>query len=152
MSRPLTEKEQKFAELCVELGNQSEAYRRAYDVTDKDADWIKINASKLANDTNIKLTIDNLKEELREAKKIDREKAIDAFLVIDKAYKEMLELANKPNKTPEEVKMFYLMRDLLKGSDYRGSWDSIVKMCGLNEPEKRQVETKDTTHKTEWGS
>ena len=35
MSRELTIKERKFAELVVELGNQSEAYRQAYDVTNK---------------------------------------------------------------------------------------------------------------------
>ena len=57
MGKELTIKERKFAELVVELGNQSEAYRQAYDVTNKDAEWVRINASKLMTDTNIKLTI-----------------------------------------------------------------------------------------------
>ena len=30
MDKELTPKEQKFAELCVSLGNQTEAYRQAY--------------------------------------------------------------------------------------------------------------------------
>ena len=42
-----------------------------------------------------------------------------------------------------------MLKDLIKGSDYRGSLDSITKILGLNAPEKR--ETKDTSHNTEWG-
>ena len=57
----LTPKERKFAELCVTLGNQSEAYRQAYDVTDKDATWVKVRASELANKSNIKVTIEEIK-------------------------------------------------------------------------------------------
>jgi hypothetical protein len=50
MYKELTPKEQKFAELCVSLGNQTEAYRQAYKPSlIKDAEWIKVNASQLAN-------------------------------------------------------------------------------------------------------
>ena len=35
MNKELTPKEQKFAELCVTLGNQTEAYRQAYNVSIK---------------------------------------------------------------------------------------------------------------------
>ena len=48
MDKELTPKEQKFAELCVTLGNQTEAYRQAYNVTNKDAEWIKVKASQIA--------------------------------------------------------------------------------------------------------
>jgi len=72
MDKELTPKEQKFAELCVTLGNQTEAYRQAYNPNNKDAEWIKVNASQLANQTNIKLTINKLKGELSETHKIDR--------------------------------------------------------------------------------
>jgi hypothetical protein len=43
----LTPKEQKFAELCVELGNQTEAYRQVYKPSNESADWIKVEASKI---------------------------------------------------------------------------------------------------------
>ena len=66
-------KERKFAELVVELGNQSEAYRQAYNVTNKDAVWVRINASKLMTDTNIKLTINELKKQTAEQHSINRE-------------------------------------------------------------------------------
>ena len=46
--KKLTVKEQNFAELCVSLGNQTEAYRQAYDVSNKNAEWLKSKASHLA--------------------------------------------------------------------------------------------------------
>ena len=72
MNKELTPKEQKFAELCVTLGNQTEAYRQAFKPTKKDAEWLRINASQLANQTNISLTIEKLKGELSETHGIDR--------------------------------------------------------------------------------
>jgi hypothetical protein len=48
MNKELTPKEQKFAELCVTLGNQTEAYRQAYNVSNPDADWHRSKASHLA--------------------------------------------------------------------------------------------------------
>ena len=42
-----------------------------------------------------------------------------------------------------------MLKDLIKGSDFRGSLDSLTKMLGYNEPDK--VEIKDTTIKTNWG-
>lgn len=139
--KPLTTKERKFAELCVELGNQSEAYRQAYDVTNKDADWIKVKASQLASKDNISITIENLKEELRKEHKITKEWIIEQHKEIIDWYKELKELARQKNLSKEEKSRVYMLKDLIKGSDYRGSLDSITKMLGLNEPEKT-----DNTH------
>ena len=57
MYKELTPKEQKFAELCVSLGNQTEAYRQAFKPSDVNGSWIKVNASQLAK---------KLKEQIRE--------------------------------------------------------------------------------------
>tara|TARA_R110000824_G_scaffold41914_3_gene124130 strand:+ start:242 stop:721 length:480 start_codon:yes stop_codon:yes gene_type:complete len=57
MNKELTPKEQKFAELCVSLGNQTEAYRQAFKPTDVNGSWIRINASQLAK---------KVKEQIRE--------------------------------------------------------------------------------------
>ena len=70
--KKLTDKEMKFANLCVELGNQTEAYRQSYNVTNKDAEWIKVKASQLAAKDNIRLTIEQLREELRESNKVTK--------------------------------------------------------------------------------
>ena len=45
--KKLTPKQEKFAQLAVTLGNQSEAYRQAYDVSNKGAEWIAYKASHL---------------------------------------------------------------------------------------------------------
>ena len=57
MSKELTIKERKFAELVVELGNQSEAYRQAYNPKDANADWVMIEASKLMQNPKISLKV-----------------------------------------------------------------------------------------------
>ena len=82
MNKELTPKEQKFAELCVTLGNQTEAYRQAFKPTKKDAEWLRINASQLANQTNIALTIEKLKGELSETHGIDRAFILQGYLQI----------------------------------------------------------------------
>jgi hypothetical protein len=46
--KKLTVKEQNFAELCVSLGNQTEAYRQAFKPKKSDAEWLRVNASQLA--------------------------------------------------------------------------------------------------------
>lgn len=134
--KKLTPKEQKFAELCIELGNQTEAYRQSYNVSNKDAEWLKSKASHLAAKDNVRATIDNLKKELKEQSKIDREWILEQHMEIVDWYKELKELARKKDLTPSETKRIYMLKDLIKGSDYRGSLDSITKMLGLNEPEK----------------
>jgi hypothetical protein len=141
----LTPKEQKFAELCVELGNQTEAYRQAYDVTDKDADWIKVKASQIASKDNIRITIEELRKGLRNDNKISQQKIIDYHMEIVDWYRELKELARQKNLSKEDKARVYMLKDLIKGSDYRGSLDSITKMLGLNAPEKHEHEVKKIT-------
>jgi len=138
----LTPKQQKFAELYVELGNASEAYRQAYDVTTTNLGTIKVKASKLLNQSNISITIENLRKELRQANKIDKQWIIDQHQEIIDWYKELKQLAKQEDISDKDKKRVYMLKDLIKGSDFRGSLDSITKMLGLNEPEKIDKEIK----------
>ena len=61
MSRELTIKERKFAELVVELGNQSEAYRQVFKPKNSDKSWIRTEATKLMQRPNITQTVNQLK-------------------------------------------------------------------------------------------
>lgn len=149
MSKKLTVKEEKFAQLVVELGNQSEAYRQAYDCSNMKDKSIWVNSSKLLSKAKVSLRVKQLKEDLKEANMITKQKVIDYHLRMVEAWEELFQLGKKANKTKEETQRFYLCKELVKGSDYRGSLDSVSKMLGLNEPDK--VETKDTSYKTEWG-
>lgn len=136
--KKLTVKEEKFAQLVVELGNQSEAYRQAYDVSDLTADWIVVKASQLASKDNISIRIAELKEELAKANKMTKQRLIDYHLRIVEAWEELWKLGKKDNKTKEETQRFYLCKELVKGSDYRGSLEAIAKLTGLNEPDKTE--------------
>jgi hypothetical protein len=138
MSRELTIKERKFAELVVELGNQSEAYRQAYDVTNKDAEWARINASKLMAKTNIQLTVNELKQQTAQKHQIDRDWIVQKYIGMVETFEEIKRLMHQDKLTKNDKEKIYAMANsgLLKGSDAKGALDSLAKMLGMNEPEK----------------
>lgn len=61
----LKPKQEKFAQLYVDLGNASEAYRQAYD-SKAEPDSVHVNASKLLSDTKVSLRVQELQEALEE--------------------------------------------------------------------------------------
>lgn len=149
--KKLTIKQEKFAQLVVKLGNQSEAYRQAYNVSETTSvETIKAKASRLASQYNISTTIERLREQLKEEHKVDRDRIISHHFKMIEAWEELWELGKKNDKTKDEVQRFYLLKEMVKGSDYRGSLAEISKLTGLYEPDK--YEHKDTSHKTDWGS
>lgn len=141
--KPLTTKERKFAELCVELGNQSEAYRQAYDVTNKDADWIKVKASQLASKDNISITIENLKEELRKEHKIDRDFIVKGLLEVISDADYTFKLGKDSKLSKEDAKAFYRLMNQTKNTDKLRALEQLAKMLGLNEPDKVEHEIKE---------
>lgn len=147
--KKLTDKQEKFSQLVVTLGNQSEAYRRAYDVSGSKESTVTENASRLMTDSNVSARIKELRTETKKAHKIDRQWIIDQHQEIIDWYQELKALARRDDLDKDDKSRIYMLKDLIKGADYRGSLDSITKIMGLNAPEK--VETKDTSHKTEWG-
>ena len=147
--KKLTPKQEKFAQLAVTLGNQSEAYRQAYDVSGSKLSTVTENASRLMTDSNVIARVEELRQETKKAHKIDRQWIIDQHQEIIDWYKELKTLARKKDLSKDDKARVYMLKDLIKGADYRGSLDSITKMLGLNEPEKHEV--KDTSHTTEWG-
>jgi phage terminase small subunit len=146
----LTPKQEKFAQLVVSLGNQSEAYRQAYHLSNKDADWIASKASHLCNEDNIKARIKEIKEESKKAHGLDRDKIIRYHLNMIEAWEELWVLGKRNDLEKDEKQRFYLLKELVKGSDYRGSLSEISKLTGMYEPDK--VEIKDTSHTSNWGS
>lgn len=57
----LTPKQEKFAQVYVETGNASEAYRQSYSTANFKPESINVNASKLLADAKVSLRIDELK-------------------------------------------------------------------------------------------
>jgi len=138
----LTPKQRKFAEEYVNTGNASEAYRRAYNVSETTSlDTIKVNSSKLLADTNIILTVKELQKQEAEAFQITRKEVADGYFKMIKSWEYLMDLAAKENLTKEQKAKFYLLKEMVKGSDYRGAYDSIAKMFGLNAPDKQEIES-----------
>lgn len=146
----LTPKQEKFAQLYVELGNASEAYRRAYDVREGTKDSsINEQSSKLLNDLKISSRVDELKKELAERNRITKDDIIAGHKKIIAAWEELWELGAKKSLTKDEKQRFYLLKEMVKGSDYNKAYSEISKLTGAYEPDR--VEIKDTTYKTKWG-
>ena len=66
MAGRLTDKQEKFAQLVVELGNQSAAYREAYDVVEATPKSVTELASQLANQVNVSSRIQEIRDEVAE--------------------------------------------------------------------------------------
>lgn len=152
MDKELTPKEQKFAELCVTLGNQTEAYRQAYNVTNPDADWLTSKASHLVAKDNIRATIEKLKGELSETHGIDRAFILQGYLQIISDADYTFQLGADNTLTKEDKQAFYRIMNQTKNTDKIRALEAISKMMGLNEPEV--VEHKHTikTHTTSWNT
>jgi phage terminase small subunit len=139
--KKLTPKQRKFAEEYVNTGNASEAYRRAYDVgKNTSIDTIKVNSSKMLADTNISLTIKELQIKQANKYEITRKEVAEGYFKMIKSWEYLMDLASKENLSKEQKSKFYLLKEMVKGSDYRGAYDSIAKMFGLNAPDKQEIE------------
>ena len=141
--KKLTPKQNKFAEEYVNTGNASEAYRRAYDVAETTSnDVIKVKASELLKNGNIAVTIKELQKKEADNFQITRKDVAEGYLEIIKAWQYLMDLAAKDNLSKEQKSRFYLLKEMVKGSDYRGAYDSLAKMFGLNAPDKQEIEQK----------
>lgn len=141
MSKKLTPKQRKFAEEYVNTGNASEAYRRAYDVSETTSnDVIKVKASELLKNGNISVTVKELQTQQAESFQITRKEVAEGYFKMIKSWEYLMDLAAKENLSKEQKAKFYLLKEMVKGSDYRGAYDSIAKMFGLNAPDKQEIE------------
>lgn len=61
----LTPKQERFAQLYVEIGTAAEAYRRAYDSEGK-PEGVQVSASRLLADPKVSLRVEELRERLAE--------------------------------------------------------------------------------------
>ena len=137
----LTPKQRKFAEEYVNTGNASEAYRRAYDVSETTSnDVIAVKASELLSNGNISVRVSELQKKESESFQITRKEVAEGYFKMIKSWEYLMDLAAKENLTKDQKAKFYLLKEMVKGSDYRGAYDSIAKMFGLNAPDKQEIE------------
>ena len=141
MTKKLTPKQRKFAEEYVNTGNASEAYRRAYDVgKNTKLETIATKASHLLAEYNISTMVKELQIQQANKYEITRKEVAEGYFKMIKSWEYLMDLASKENLTKEQKSKFYLLMEMVKGSDSRGANDSIAKMFGLNAPDKQEIE------------
>ena len=146
----LTPKQEKFANLYVELGNASEAYRQAYDVgvdTKDETIWAK--SSAMLKEDKVSIRVRELQEVTQEEHCITRSFIIKGLLEIISDADYTFNLGKDNKLTKEDGKAFFRIMQQTKNTDKLRALEQLAKMLGLNEPEKH--EHKDTSHNTTWG-
>jgi phage terminase small subunit len=138
MAKKLTDKQEKFAQLVVKTGNQSEAYRLAYDVSDKGAEWIVVKASQLAAQDNISIRIQEIRNGLIERNKVDKDYIISKHKKMLAAWEQLMALGNEDDISKEDRQRFYMLREMVKGSDYRGCLAELAKLTGEYAPTRTE--------------
>lgn len=139
----LTIKQNNFCEVYVNTSSPSKAYKAAYDVSPTtQMNVISVKASELLQNGNVKVRIQQLKQEVAARNYITRQDIAEGYLEIINAWKGLMVLASKEKLSNEQKQKFYLLKEMVKGSDYRGAFDSLAKMFGLNEPDKLDINQK----------
>lgn len=137
----LTPKEQRFAELYVELGNGSEAYRQAYNVaTTTSNDTIKVKASKLKAQDNISITISNLQAELKLKHEVTRSRMVEECFDIINKHKALRSAFDGKTISAADMKKVYSLSNsgFIKGSDVMTAITTVVRLMGLDKEDKKQ--------------
>ena len=148
--KKLTDKQEKFSQLVVKYGNQSKAYREAYDVKEDTKDSsITENASRLMTDVNVASRVKELREAGKKRNKIDIDFITQGLLKIINDVDYTIDLAKLKSEDKAEVKKFYMMKEVNTGTDKLRAYDMLIKMYGLNQPDKLDITVKD--FKTNWG-
>lgn len=75
----LTEKEEMFCLRFIELGNASQAYRKAYDCTNKKPSTIHVRACEIQKRPKIQIRLEELRAENRKKYEMTVEKVVESF-------------------------------------------------------------------------
>ena len=147
--KKLTDKEERFCQLVVKLGNKAQAYRQAYNKPKLDPTQSGSRAWEKLQISNIKDRVEEIRKEEIEKHNIDRAFIINGLLevIADADYTFNLGKDNTLNK--EDRGVFFRIMQQTKNTDKLKALDQLCKMLGLNEPDK--IEVKDSSHKTNWG-
>lgn len=145
----LTDKEEKYSQLVVKLGNKTEALKQSYNCSNMTDKTINEKASRLSNSDKISTRIEELRAEGKERNKIDVDFITQGLLKIINDVDYTIDLAKLKSEDKAEVKKFYMMKEVNTGTDKLRAYDMLLKMYGLNQPDKLDITVKD--FKTNWG-
>ena len=142
MAEQWTNKKEKYSQLVVKLGNKSEALRQSYDCSNMTDKTINETACKLSKESKVATRINELREDMKAEHKIDRDYIIKGLIKIIEDVDYTINIAKLKSGEKEEVKKFYMMRDINTSTDKLRAYDMLIKMHGFNAPEKIDQEIK----------
>jgi len=138
--KPLTPKQEKFANLYVEYSDKTQAYLEAYDVSETTQDEsVRVLAWREANKANVRLRVTEIQNELGERYKVKQGYIITKLLDVINSAEETFDLAKLIDADKEEKARFFRMMNQTKNSDILTALGQLSKMLGLNEPEESHV-------------
>ncbi len=139
MAKKLTDKQEKFAQLVVKTGNQSEAYRLAYDVSKTTTpETISEEAYRLMKSPEVSLRVEEIRNGLIERNKVDKDYIISKHKKMLAAWEQLMALGNEDDISKEDRQRFYMLREMVKGSDYRGCLTELAKLTGEYAPTRTE--------------
>ena len=138
-----TPKLEKFSNLYVELGNSSEAYREAFNVSESTTTAsIHTLAWRTLSRVDVRLRVTELQNELGEKYKIKQGYIVEQLLSIINDVNYTVDLAMLEKSDTDETKRFYKMKEITTNTDKLRAIDMLTKMLGLNAPERTQQDIK----------
>lgn len=140
----MTEKQERFAQRYVMLGNASEAYRQAYEVDDNTSiATIHSNAYKILHSTKVTLRVKELQRLEREKYALDKDYIINEYLRIIQQVDAVYEFTTASVYSGDKSRSQHNLVNMVKLSDKLKAVEKLAKMLGVDEkqedPEDKNV-------------
>jgi len=137
----MTDKQERFCNLYIELGNGAEAYRRAYNVKKSTkSETCQNNAYKLLQNNDIITRVEELRKETANKHEIDRDFIVKGLLEIISDADYTFKLGKDNTLSKEDSKAFFRIREQTKNTDKLRALEQLAKMLGLNAPQEHKHE------------
>ena len=117
----LTIKQEKFANLYIELGNASEAYRQSYNCQKMKDETVNRTANALLNDRKITARIDELREELAKRHDITKDTLITELEEARQIAKETAKAASMVSATMGKARILGLDKQVIEHTGTNGT-------------------------------
>ena len=117
----LTIKQEKFANLYIELGNASEAYRQSYNCEKMKPESVNIKAFELLNNGKITLRIEELRSELAERHDITKDTLITELEEARQIAKDTAKAASMVSATMGKARILGLDKQVIEHTGTNGT-------------------------------
>ena len=139
----LTDKREDFSQLVVKYGNQSKAYREAFDVGKDTKDTTVWNdAYKLMQNPDVIARVEELRKEQSNNHGVDTGWVIRNLKEVIDDVNYTVDLAKLEKADSDETKRFYKLKEVTTNTDKLRAIDMLTKMLGLNAPDKIEQDIK----------